>query len=178
MNTLSPFIVCGAIMFGNVRFNTLIMTCMIIFSAFCYTSACVDEEATVSFFLPWIPSGILSVLFPLIFARHMPKLVYNILNRGKLNEKFKLIFDKLNETIIIMDKKENSISYINDYFYHQFKEILVQIPELDKSYKKHGYLMDMKIFNQFKSDSKESLSMNEIIQIEKSDLRKMVFVLE
>ena len=64
-----------------------------------------------------MPVIIFICLFPYIFGRHIPKFIQEIYDIGKQNEKFKQIFDQLNESIIILNKEDDSISYVNNYFY-------------------------------------------------------------
>ena len=67
--------------------------------------------------MPWIP-GIIGVMtFPYLFGRHFPLLIKKIISKGKLNNKFKQVFDNLDEAIIIFNKEYNSISYVNEHFY-------------------------------------------------------------
>lgn len=69
------------------------------------------------------------LVFPYIFGRHIPKMVRQIFNKGKLNNKFKQIFDHLDETILIINKENYSISYVNNFFYQQFKDTLLKLQD-------------------------------------------------
>ena len=95
---------------------------------------------------------------------------------GKLNQKFKQIFDKLDETIIIIDKKNFKISYVNDYFYSSFKNVLIEIPNLDDPFEKHSCFMEMKTLLKYKSNDEELISLKEAMTYDKSELTNMVFI--
>ena len=158
-------------MFENARYNTLTISLLEIFTVICLTVATLDEETKISYLIPFVPGMLFVVCFPYVFGRHIPKLVRGIIVKRKLNEKFKQIFDKLDETIIILNKDDNSISYVNDYFYLWFKDILIKMPDQDKPEKKHALFLDLKIFKEFKSSENQNLSLNHISKLESNTLK-------
>ena len=103
-----------------------------IFTIFCFSIASFNEDFKTSYIITYIPGMILGTAFPFLFGRHFPKLIERVINQGKLNNKFKQIFDKLDESIIIMNTNDKIITYVNDYFYHQFKDIVSKIPDQDE----------------------------------------------
>ena len=66
--------------------------------------------------------------------------------------KFKQIFDKMDETILIVNLNEYSLEFLNIFFYIQFKDMIKQFPDTDDflESKKHDYFLDMKIFETYK----------------------------
>ena len=60
--------------------------------------------------------GILTYIMTQKMGRHIPNMILLIFQKDKL-KKFKQIFDNLDETIIIINIKEDSIKYVNFNFY-------------------------------------------------------------
>lgn len=111
----------------------------------------------------FVPTTFFIIAFPFVFGRHIPNMITSIFNKAKLNSKFKQIFDNLEETILIINVENYSLSYVNNYFYMQFKDIIIHIPDLEE---KHNYFIEMKIFEEYNNnENKIPLTLKKIINL-------------
>ena len=135
------------IMFAYQKYNKVIMSCCMVFSMIC-------GEGGINGWIPinglkyngrWlecIPQCIIIFISMFFLGRHIPKMIEEILQKKKL-EKFKQIYDSLDETILNINKQDYSIEYKNESFYKQFREI----PKDDMN-----LFSDTKIFETYKTE--------------------------
>lgn len=114
----------------------------------------------------------------MFLGRHIPDMIRLILKKSNFYNKFKQIYDNLDETIIIINKNNYSIEYMNDYFFKQFKELLKNDDEGQNSQKPEffNYLIEMKIFEQYKSDNSNQMSLKDIMNNDRAQNKKLVWV--
>ena len=65
----------------------------------------------------YIPFYILQLVYVMYLGRHIPDMIKLILKKSKFYNKFKQIYDSLDETIMIINKKNYSVEYMNDFFF-------------------------------------------------------------
>ena len=61
-----------------------------------------------------IPAFVMQVGIVFLLGRHIPNMLDLIVQKGKFNKKFKQIYDNFDETILIVDRRNYSLEYIND----------------------------------------------------------------
>ena len=93
-------------LFANFKYNNPIMFCCWVYLWIIgYREAINNDE------MPWLWIGLfLSVnicisIGPFVFARHIPKAIATIVKKKRMTEKFKKIFDNLEESIFIVDNQ-------------------------------------------------------------------------
>ena len=65
----------------------------------------------------YTPFYILQLVYVMYLGRHIPDMIKLILKKSKFYNKFKQIYDSLDETIMIINKKNYSVEYMNDFFF-------------------------------------------------------------
>ena len=107
-----------SIMFANYKYNKLIMILCLSFTIVCNcfgisTSNMEDNKIMIYY----IPFYILQLVYVMYLGRHIPDMIKLILKKSKFYNKFKQIYDSLDETIMIINKKNYSVEYMNDFFF-------------------------------------------------------------
>ena len=92
-----------------MKYNSLIAALLLAFSFYICMYVAFDQspilaEKNVKYILNFTVAFLFNLTWPHFMGRHIPRIIQEIFKKGKLNEKFKQIFDKLDETIIIIDK--------------------------------------------------------------------------
>lgn len=108
-----------SIMFANYKYNKLMMSICLVFTIVCYcvgisSSDNMKDNAIMMFY---IPMYILQIVYVMYLGRHIPDMIKLILKKSQFYNKFKQIYDNIDETIMIINKNNYSIEYMNDFFY-------------------------------------------------------------
>ena len=100
-----------------------------------------------------------------------------LLQKGKFNKKFKQIFDNLDETILIINNNNQSIEYMNKFFFIQFKEIIESLEsQVDsEDLERYNKFIELPLFVVYQAKDSNLLSIKDITQFENSELKNMVF---
>ena len=79
---------------------------------------------------------------------------------------------------MIINKKNYSVEYMNDYFFTQFKAMLKndgkEEDQEDPTY--YNFILDMKVFEQYKSECPTLMSIRDILENDMSQNKKLVWV--
>ena len=112
------------------------------------------------------PGFIAMVGFNCYVGRHIPKMLDLLLQKGKFNKKFKQIFDNLDETILIINNSNQSIEYMNKFFFIQFKEIIESLESQADSedLERYNKFIEIPIFVIYQAKDPSLMSIKDITQ--------------
>ena len=113
-----------------------------------------------------------------VMGRHIPKILEQNKKKSKQNNKFKQIYENLDESIILINQFSYKLEFLNKFFYQQFKHVLKTNKSGKVSVKqyRHNYFADIKVFELFKSEKNEQFSIKDILRINKARLKQMIFI--
>lgn len=109
-------------------------------------------------------------------GRHIPDMIKLILKKSRFFNKFKQIYDKLDNTIMIVNKNNYSIEYMNDFFFTMFSEMIKENPVDENDPCSYNNLIDMKMFEIYKSEDSKPMSLRDILDDDRAEGEKLDYV--
>ena len=84
----------------------------------------------------------------------------------------------MEEAIFIIDNENFQITYANNFFYHQFRDMIVHVSNFQdySEIKKHDTFLNLHIFEEYKSDERKTLTIKDVMLLPKNELQKKVFI--
>ena len=166
--------------FGNFKFNNMSLVVCQIFVFTCGLYTHIDSSKSFPWFwvLIFLPVDLLITFASYNFGCVIPNAIVQILRKKQLTRKFKLIFDNLEEAIFIIDKDNYQITYANNHFYDQFKDIIVQLSNFQdySEIQKHDTFLNLHIFEEYKSTETKVVTIKDVLSLSKDDIQKKVFI--